>query len=475
METPLTLEKLHQDVHQALRAWHRTGEVAANSLSYSLLVKAQHLISPQPEEPISRLTINQVLLTAMDTLATQDETAARILQLRFPGNHMLYMVANQFNVSEFTVSRMQRAAIKRLTEIIYRQELALLERKVREIAVSLPPATYTRLFGVAEAQRTLLTRLRQPEGAWVTAVTGLGGMGKTALVRSIAPQLVIELRFADVIWLHGVPPDLDGHSVPSENIFNQITMDLARHFWADDQIEIAPERRFLQVWQRVKQRPFLIIIDNLKSETDFEHLLARLNDLANPSKLLITTHIRPSQPAIVSTHSVNELSFADGTAFISHLVQGMGTEAFASATDTDYQAIWNLTGGHPLALKQVVNLLDILPLTMVLTRLSQGKDGQIEEMYRHIYWQTWQMLSANGRQLLQAMSLMAEPGDDLEDLCRLSGLPESQLWSAAMELRSYSLLEVKGNLRERCYNIHQLTKTFLRTEIVRDLGVNNTS
>ncbi|MBK8129323.1 MAG: hypothetical protein IPK53_10525 [bacterium] len=104
----------------------------------------------------------------------------------------------------------------------------------------------------------------------------------------------------------------------------------------------------------------------------------------------------------------------------------MGVMALATAVAADYQAIWNVTGGHPLALKPWPVCCDVLPLSTILGGLAQGGAGHIEEMYRHIYWQMWRTLSENGRRLLLTMPLVSETGGDPDYLGVISGLDETQ-------------------------------------------------
>ena len=107
-----------------------------------------------------------------------------------------------------------------------------------------------------------------------------------------------------------------------------------------------------------------------------------------------------------------------------------------------------------------------MPLAEALAGLKQSRPGQIEKLYRHIYWKTWQTLSQEACALLQAMPLISEMGGPPGYLRTISGLTEAQLWPAIQELRRRSLLEVRGSLQEKRYGIHRLTETFLRTEII---------
>jgi hypothetical protein len=65
------------------------------------------------------------------------------------------------------------------------------------------------------------------------------------------------------------------------------------------------------------------------------------------------------------------------------------------------------------------------------------------------------------------MPLISAAGALPAQLAAISGLVEHDLWPAIQELQQRSLLEMRGTLGERRYGIHQLTRTFLHTEIIR--------
>ena len=164
--------------------------------------------------------------------------------------------------------------------------------------------------------------------------------------------------------------------------------------------------------------------------------------------------------------SVGELSENDAFSLIRSHAQETGILGLDTANGADFADIYAVTGGNPLALKLVVGLLDVLPLPRILPGLKKGQSGPIEDLYRHIYWQTWQVLSEPARMLLQAMPIVAGSGALPDYLQAASRLSEAQLWPAIQELRQRSLLEVRGTIQEKRYGIHRLTETFLRTEII---------
>lgn len=141
-------------------------------------------------------------------------------------------------------------------------------------------------------------------------------------------------------------------------------------------------------------------------------------------------------------------------------------DELATAGKGDIDVIYATTGGNPLALKLVVSLASVLSLPQVLADIARSRPGPIEDLYKHIYWESWRTLSDDAQALLQAMPLIAEAGALPAHMRAISNLSEERFWPAVSELISRSLLEIKGTIHERRYGIHRLTETFLRTEII---------
>jgi hypothetical protein len=88
-----------------------------------------------------------------------------------------------------------------------------------------------------------------------------------------------------------------------------------------------------------------------------------------------------------------------------------------------------------------------------------------EELYRFIYWASWETLSPQGRQLFLSLPLLAITGGPWEALVAISGLNEDAAATAVAELARLSLLEVDPGPPKH-YSIHQLTRQFVLSELV---------
>lgn len=459
-------DALQEGIHEALRGWHAPGAPPRTALDDLLLVQERREQLARDGNSLAlRLATNHVLWDALEVLEHQDETGAQVLRWRFPDNNTLLRVAHRLNVSEHTVSRLQRGAIEQLALILEEQERGLRERRLQQLEARLPPPSYTRLFGIEEKRHQLTGILRQQNGPGVIAIVGIGGIGKTALADSAVRAVMQDLAFDNVIWVRYQPRTMSGESLSPEHALDTLLATLGEHLIPEGGASGSPER-LAALRQRLKEAHHLVVVDNLESEAVADYLLNQLAGLAGPSKFLLTTRTRPHGQAAVRHVSLPELSQEDAGRLLRHHATDLGVTAAAQATDEDIGRVYAVTGGNPLALKLVVGLLDLLPLGEVLEQLARSPRGPVEDLYRHIYWQTWRTLGEPARTLLQAMPLVAESGGDAAYLQAISGLDANAFWPALQELRSRSLLEVRGTLEEKRYGIHRLTETFVRTEII---------
>lgn len=459
-------EEMTPQVHAALRAWYGTAGDDKELLEGLFLVQEKRRARSDSTTPTAlRLATNEVLLEGIDELGIGDPEAATILKMRFVDDSTLARVALKTNQSEDSVSRKQRSAIGSLTEILCEREVKARQERALAIEARLPPSTYTRLFGLDDAQAQLLERLAKPDGPGVVAIVGIGGIGKTALADSVARRIAQRLHFEDVIWLTSDPQTMSGQSLSPQLTFEGLLADMVEKLGLG---LAAPslEQRLAQIRPVLKGRPLLVIIDNLETDAETAYLLAHLNDLAGPSKFLLTTRTRPTPQATVFHFEINELPFKEARALALQHAGDIGLSDLEQGGDEPVRAIYNVTGGNPLALKVVISLIDLLPLQQILSDLIKSRPGEIEDLYKRIYWQAWQILSPEAKSLLQAMPLVGETGGLPDFLQTISNLPADRFWPALGELRHRSLVEVRGTIEEKRYGIHRLTESFLRTEII---------
>lgn len=461
---PLKAQDLKKTIFTTLKRWHKQAADANDLLDFLLIVRRQRRINDVEHLPTKwRLATNQILLDALKQLESENQDQAQVLRYRFIDQNPVVRVGYKMNVAEATVMRMQRNGIDNLSQILMTREKEARMRRSHEILSRFQPPTYKKLFGVKDVSEDLYVQLTSPNENWMLAVVGLGGIGKTSLADSVTRRVVEAFTYDDVVWVRIEHRTVDKVTDAPQVTFEFLITQLANHFFGMHS-DLRFEQRLIQVRQRLQAYPHLVVIDNLEHEADAAYLIDQLQELAGPSRFLLTTRTRPESKAGLYAINLDELSQGDALGLIRHYAADIGIEVVTAAEEEELEAVYARVGGNPQALKLVVSLFEILPFDQLLQLLETGA-GQADGLYRHIYWQSWHTLSAEARALLKVMPLVSETGGEADYLQMLAGLEPGAYWPAVQQLQRRSLLEVRGGLHEKQYGIHRLTETFVKNEI----------
>ena len=458
-------------VHTALRRWYTGNQQDAPWRS--MLVTAQHL-GQQPVPDFS-LAVNEVLLEALDTLASQaSNTAAQILRLRFLDGLTAKATANRLNLTEDAVSKRQLGAVKRLAGVVWQSEqLARLARAANvesRLEIQHPP----RLFGVRDKLLELQSALEADGPPWLVAVLGIGGIGKTSLADAAIRVLGQSLAFSDIGWVSarqdrftlwdGLREGTEGTpTLTTDGLLDAVLQQCD----LQELLQLPLAERRTAVRARLKAHPFLIVVDNLETASDFHALIPDLQGLAGPTKFLVTSRRSLHEHPGVFSVSLDELSAEDSLTLLRHEANERGLIEVASASDETLLQVHRVAGGNPLALKLLIGQMHALSLPMVVNDLRQARGRTVEELYRFIYGRAWNLLTEEARKVLAIMPLVADSGGGLDQIAMLSTLTQESLTAALRQLASLCLVNVRGTVEDRRYSIHRLTETFLLNEVVK--------
>ena len=459
-------------IHGALQLWHKAGQ--ANPLAHLVLVQQQQTAIGSSLQAAA----NQVLLEGLDALAAVHGPDAALLRTRFIDGTPVYAAARERSVAEVTLYQMQHRAVERLAAIVWRMEERATTDRRAVLERRLPPATYAELFGLETHLAELSAVLAAPHAPWLVSVEGLGGIGKT----SLAHQLVQRLAwpggaFADFGWVSAQQQTLPmgGNIRPvGEQALNSeaLIATLAIQLLSGDGSPTpdVAERALSALEARLHRAAHLIVVDNLETVADVEALLPTLTRLAGPSKFLLTSREAPEGQTGIYHFPVPELVERDALALVQAEARLRNLRHVARASDADLHPLFETVGGNPLALRLVTGQLHLLALPEVVENLKEARGMKAEELYRYIYWDAWQRLPEDARDVLMLMPLFAGDGADLTAISRVSDLPHDALLQALEHLVKLSLVNVGGGLHHRRYSLHRLTETFLLREVIKWQG-----
>ncbi|MFO7540094.1 MAG: NB-ARC domain-containing protein [Chloroflexota bacterium] len=457
-------------VKQAVEDWGNTVSPPAKLWSQMLLLRQQQAEATVPlDHPLTpRLLLNCVLENGLQVLGQQNKDYEAVLRTRFIDKCSIVAASEALAIATATVSRYQEQGLELLADIVWQQELRLRANWQHVIEGRLEKPTYSdnKLFGVDELAAKLKAYLTQNEAPWLISLVGLGGIGKTSLADFMVRQLIPTFHFYDMVWLRLAHPTIHGRSRSPQQALQTLSLQLTERVLPNQAAALTQAEQAIRLRQRLKEERYLIVVDNLEEDADLSLLLPYLHDLAQPSKFLLTTRAQPQGETAVFTQELGEISRQAAAQLIRHHAQTIGLLPYAEIGETEINAIYERTGGNPLAIKLVVGMLKAVPPPVAIANLQANRTHNVKKMYRRIYRQTWGYLSEPARQVLRAMPLVGEAVAPIDYIQHLCGLDDDRFWPAIQELRQRSLIEVRGSLNEPLYGIHRLTDTFLRSDII---------
>lgn len=460
-----TIDELYDLLLKGFRRWRYVDDEAQRQL-LALLVLAQQ----EEAEGEGQTAVHALLLRSLDAVRPTHKREIEVVEQRFLKEKRMGELELDFGLTRDSLNRLQREGILALAAWLQREEMAARKAIVQSSLAMLPEATYRSLFGQSEAVAEIAAWLLAAESG-LLAVVGLGGSGKTALVDAVVREVVASHgqngRFAGLVWVRVESVSMSGRRVP-ERSWEQVCVAVARQIQMQLGMAVetvAQPERFVR--EHLAQQRWLVVVDNVEAADEASYLFERLRGWVRPSRVLVTTRVRPEARVNAWIYLVNGLGEADSIGLIRYEAEQLGLREVALADRAQLVPVWRVTGGNPLALKLVVGLGLELPLPMVVADLQKAQLMETEAMYVAIYRRAWQALSEDGQVLLEAMPLVGERGGTIEQMQAMSGLvAERPFWAAVRELTGRSLLELRENAWERRYGIHGLTESFLRTEII---------
>lgn len=475
MATGTAPDWFRDQVHEVLKNWHE-GLSSTLPLRDTILVQTRldgrFDLPPAEIWQAARAVVEEYLFKFRTQSGLSDEV--HLLRRRYLNGARAREVADEQGLSENAIYLRQRRALHAFADALWNEELSLREERAACSAGYLPPQTASRLFGVTEKLILLKRLLADWDGdARVIAVDGIGGIGKTTLANAVAREFLGTTRYTDILWISArrqeftVWDGIIGEEQPAltfeglvDALINQLELAGITHLPAQEK---AHELQLV-----MHRRPCLVVVDNLETVADHRALAPRLQPMAaGLSRFLLTSrHSLCQYPGIYSV-TLNELSEADALALLRHEAASTGLDELAAAPDHLLRQVYETVGGNPLALKLVVGQAHVLPLPRALDNLREAQGKKAEDLYRYIYWNAWQQLDDDARQVLILMPLFAGEGAELATIEERSPVKGARLNDALERLITLSLVNVGGDLLARRYSIHRLTETFLLQEVIR--------
>ncbi|MFQ5855571.1 MAG: tetratricopeptide repeat protein [Anaerolineae bacterium] len=417
-----------KSIRNALRSWSNAQELGEHPLTGLAVVEARRRAAGYADTLTGRgVALRNVLRDAIEMLRP-DDGPPDFLEKRWrpyiiigeqylDGRNPDYL-AEQLGIARSTYNHEQAAALDSLADILSQWEQS------RGILRPGMTSVIPRVQSFRGREEELRYYLRQLEEEHVAIITGMPGIGKTALGAEMATQYQ---EWSDVFWMtfgEGINTDID-------SVFREIGVYLyelgQEEFWNFLQLEGEADRRYpvhtkiQRLIQSLEGGEHTLCFDDyqlVNRDRDLTTLFEVLRERATHGRtmyLLVMGQEKPAFAADVELRPLAGLSRRDA--------QGLLADAGLRSLQANmFERLYRVTGGHPVFLQLfsawVVNSgLAGFETGEVTAQVEQFIEGmtQSAEIETYLLVSVYNALSPQEQHLAELMSAFRLPFDDRDE------------------------------------------------------------
>lgn len=329
----------------------------------------------------------------------------------------------------------------------------------------------TSFFGRKREMETVMRALSPEDRTWGVLVDGIGGIGKTSLAVEAAHRCDESRLFEAFVFVsakqNALAPGGIREVVPAARTLDEFLNETARVLDRGDIPKLASDARRRELLEALRERPTLLVYDNLETLTkeEQEAMADFLRELPQGCKAVITSRRRGGEGSVWLR--LEKLDWEAGRQIIAAEAErdaGLKTK-LARATEARWQELYDATGGSPLALSHTLGLMRVrasLTFDAALEMLRGNRDSDLQQF---IFQEARRELTTNDETALRALSFFV-PSATFEAWAEVAKLSRTALETTIDRLSALSLIDVLAG--EERYALHPLTSNFVRDELLSE-------
>lgn len=310
---------------------------------------------------------------------------------------------------------------------------------------------------------------------YVTSLTGIGGIGKTALACWMTLAAYEKKWFDFIVSVSARDRALTSAGIVATSPTLSSLADLLREIcettgfteYAD---ESESEQLRLVKSEILPHFPGLLFVDNLETVDD-PRIVTFLEDLPVPTKAIVTS--RKAKIRIANFPiEIGPFDRSEAVRFLEETARSVGKDFFAEMSRAEKEGIVNACDQIPLVIEWLIGRSrDPEKAAKLASGLeAHGKHG--EELLEFSFRRVYEEMTGAQKLVLQAVSLINRPLP-IEAVAVASNMPIHKASDVLEELKDYSLVErvYDANYHDLVYSLLPVTSTFVYRELGKSLGV----
>lgn len=315
------------------------------------------------------------------------------------------------------------------------------------------------------------------ERTFVTSLTGIGGVGKTALACWGVLHAYEEKWFEFITSISAKDRALTSSGISevtaTGSSLNQLLDSLLEVIGFSELISVPEKQKEKEVREILKGTEALLLVDNLETVQD-EALINFLDNLPVPVKAILTSRKSRVRKAVFPIE-VGQFEQKEAITFLDLVAAKKGRGFIPDMNLQERQLIVESCYRIPLVIEWFVGIAKDAATAVELARKLELSPRQSEELLEFCFRRVHTDLGLEARKILKVLSMFTEP-QPIEALHAACSMPMDTVSTGLDELFDTSLVVKTYNprLRDTTFGMLPITRRFAYAELQKEAGLEQT-